>query len=421
MGGDKPKSERKEPRQDYEANMNDFLDREISASAPADQNSGTEDLDALVSNLLKEVISEADGQKPSLDTAVKVPSSPPPAPAAAAERRAAAVPVQRDKTRKGDAGRAPSVVVAQSRPAAGKRIFLIAAALACLLLSIGFGVYHLTAKKAEPPTAPVSASSSVPETAVPASKPEAQPAARPAPAPVAAAPAAVPTGKAAPAAAPPKPALSAQAPASHDSAKEPKSPAAAPATPREATTDVPAAVNKPAAEPAPEVSAPAAANVSTPPAAPAEKPAQPAVTVVETPASPPQPEKVVSAPAAPPKEEPKSETPPAAAANRVESPAAASPPPSKPPAPSVISPAVAIAKITPNYPEAARRMRIKGTVVLDLSIDTSGKVTHATVISGDSVLASAATDAVMRWKYRPALVNGKAVASTARVSFVFNN
>jgi protein TonB len=313
-------------------------------------------------------------------------------------------------------------------------------ALVCLLASVGFGIYHWTAKRnaaVEQPTAPVSALKGGPEAALPDShdsKSNAQPAAAQpsaAPAQGAAVSTAVPVGKPAASSASPKGALTAQTPNSHESGKDTKNSAIVPSTARDVKPDVQVASNKPAGETPREISTPAVANAaSAPPAAPPEKPAQPAVTVIENPTPPAtrQPEKADNASApppknapAPPKEEPKSEPAVPAATNRADSPAPSGPPPPKPSVPSVVSPAVAITKITPIYPEAARRIRIKGTVVLDLNIDADGKVIHANLVNGDSVLAEAAIQAVMRWRYKPATVNGKGVASVARVSFVFNN
>ena len=76
----------------------------------------------------------------------------------------------------------------------------------------------------------------------------------------------------------------------------------------------------------------------------------------------------------------------------------------------------------PAYPEAARRLRQHGTVLLRLYIATDGSVTRVEALrsSGVAVLDSAAIAALARWHFLPAEENGQAVASTRDqpVSFV---
>jgi TonB family protein len=61
----------------------------------------------------------------------------------------------------------------------------------------------------------------------------------------------------------------------------------------------------------------------------------------------------------------------------------------------------AVSKITPEYPELARRMRLSGTVKVEVTILASGAVKSATVIGGHPVLAQSAVDAAKRWKFSP--------------------
>ncbi|HSM86422.1 MAG TPA: energy transducer TonB [Candidatus Limnocylindrales bacterium] len=58
--------------------------------------------------------------------------------------------------------------------------------------------------------------------------------------------------------------------------------------------------------------------------------------------------------------------------------------------------------IQPEYPELAKRNNIRGTARVQLLIATNGKVKHVKVLGGNAVLAQAAVDAVMKWKYEPA-------------------
>jgi TonB family protein len=61
----------------------------------------------------------------------------------------------------------------------------------------------------------------------------------------------------------------------------------------------------------------------------------------------------------------------------------------------------AISKPSPEYPDLARRMRLAGTVKVEVTITASGAVKSATVVGGHPVLAQAAVDAVKRWKFSP--------------------
>ena len=61
-----------------------------------------------------------------------------------------------------------------------------------------------------------------------------------------------------------------------------------------------------------------------------------------------------------------------------------------------------ISRVTPAYPELARRMHVTGKVVLLVSIQADGKVSATKVESGHALLAPAAQDAVSRWRFAPA-------------------
>jgi TonB family protein len=63
-------------------------------------------------------------------------------------------------------------------------------------------------------------------------------------------------------------------------------------------------------------------------------------------------------------------------------------------------------RVEPDYPEEARRQGVQGAVVLEVHINPDGAVQELKLISGPSVLAQAATDAVRQWKFKPHTVNG---------------
>jgi TonB family protein len=56
-------------------------------------------------------------------------------------------------------------------------------------------------------------------------------------------------------------------------------------------------------------------------------------------------------------------------------------------------------RVQPIYPELAKRMKIAGSVSLQVTVDAEGKVTDAKATSGNRLLAGAAEDAVRKWKF----------------------
>jgi TonB family protein len=60
-----------------------------------------------------------------------------------------------------------------------------------------------------------------------------------------------------------------------------------------------------------------------------------------------------------------------------------------------------VSRISPAYPELARRMHVSGKVVLLVTIQADGKVSGTKVESGHALLAPAAQDAVSRWRFAP--------------------
>jgi protein TonB len=76
--------------------------------------------------------------------------------------------------------------------------------------------------------------------------------------------------------------------------------------------------------------------------------------------------------------------------------------------------------VPPVYPQNARALKLQGDVELDALVDETGRVTETKIISGPQPLIAAARDAVQKWKYKPAQLNGKPIAVHTRVSLRFN-
>ena len=78
-----------------------------------------------------------------------------------------------------------------------------------------------------------------------------------------------------------------------------------------------------------------------------------------------------------------------------------------------------VTRVEPVYPAQALAARVQGTVVLELRIDTTGKVTDASVLRSVPLLDQAALDAVRQWVYAPTCLNGAGIALIMTVTVQF--
>ena len=72
-------------------------------------------------------------------------------------------------------------------------------------------------------------------------------------------------------------------------------------------------------------------------------------------------------------------------------------------------------------PKVAMPARFTGTVVLNILIDKSGNVIRSAVISGPAMLQKPARRAVRKYKYKPYLLNNKAVEVVTTVAVVIDS
>jgi|SRR5262245_9981327 len=77
---------------------------------------------------------------------------------------------------------------------------------------------------------------------------------------------------------------------------------------------------------------------------------------------------------------------------------------------STVAPPKKIKDVRPVYPPVAVATQARGTVILDVTIGTDGKVKDAKVIHSVPQLELAALDAVRQWEYEPTRINGALVA-----------
>jgi TonB family protein len=73
----------------------------------------------------------------------------------------------------------------------------------------------------------------------------------------------------------------------------------------------------------------------------------------------------------------------------------------------------------PVTPPLVRKEGISNTVMLDVIIDVLGQVRSASILSGDLVLGNAARAAVLMWRYRPYIQNGRPVDVETTVTVTF--
>lgn len=78
-----------------------------------------------------------------------------------------------------------------------------------------------------------------------------------------------------------------------------------------------------------------------------------------------------------------------------------------------------VRRVTPMYPEEARRAKREGVVSLGVTIAEDGTVKDVNVRAGDPLLADAAVEAVKLWRYKPFVVQGTAVEVPTVITVTF--
>jgi TonB family protein len=84
-----------------------------------------------------------------------------------------------------------------------------------------------------------------------------------------------------------------------------------------------------------------------------------------------------------------------------------------------IRPPTKVKDVAPVYPAAAKSARVAGTVIVEATIGSDGKVTDAKVLRSIPLLDQAALDAVRQWEYTPTLLNGVPVPVLVTVTISF--
>src|SRR5216684_7292415 len=75
--------------------------------------------------------------------------------------------------------------------------------------------------------------------------------------------------------------------------------------------------------------------------------------------------------------------------------------------------------VPPDYPLLARQMKVQGAVKLQALISRDGTIQELQILSGPSILATAAREAVKQWHFKPYIQNGQPVETQARITVNF--
>ena len=84
-----------------------------------------------------------------------------------------------------------------------------------------------------------------------------------------------------------------------------------------------------------------------------------------------------------------------------------------------ITQGMVLRRVQPIYPVQAKQLRKEGPVLLEANVGKDGSITKVKVLSGDPMLARAATDAVKQWKYKPYYLNGEPVEIQTQITMNF--
>jgi periplasmic protein TonB len=73
--------------------------------------------------------------------------------------------------------------------------------------------------------------------------------------------------------------------------------------------------------------------------------------------------------------------------------------------------------IEPDYPEAAHRNGLRGTVIIEALVDKKGVPVQVRILRGNPTLAASASEAVAQWRWEPPDSSTEEVAVTIAVNF----
>jgi TonB family protein len=86
---------------------------------------------------------------------------------------------------------------------------------------------------------------------------------------------------------------------------------------------------------------------------------------------------------------------------------------------SQLQPIQVIKRVPPVYPPMAKQRLLSGTVVIQGTVGTDGKISNLQLVSGPTIFRDAAFDAVKQWQFKPATLNGRPIEQTTQMRFDF--
>jgi TonB family protein len=86
---------------------------------------------------------------------------------------------------------------------------------------------------------------------------------------------------------------------------------------------------------------------------------------------------------------------------------------------STLEPLSVIKRVAPIYPPVARQRLLSGTIVIEATVDETGKVKDVKLVSGSPIFREAAFDAVKQWVYKPAKLNGRPIEQKTTIQLSF--
>jgi periplasmic protein TonB len=75
--------------------------------------------------------------------------------------------------------------------------------------------------------------------------------------------------------------------------------------------------------------------------------------------------------------------------------------------------------VNPSYPLLARQMKVQGSVLLQALISREGTIQDLQILSGPTILATAAREAVKQWHFKPYIQEGQPIETQAKITVNF--
>jgi protein TonB len=85
-----------------------------------------------------------------------------------------------------------------------------------------------------------------------------------------------------------------------------------------------------------------------------------------------------------------------------------------------LDPAMLIHRVEPLYPILAKQVGRAGRVELRAIIATDGTIQSLQIVGGDPLFFQSAREAVLQWRYRPTVLNGRAVEIDTFITVIYN-